>query len=442
MSVHGSLAVCTNVMSPVPHSSRPLSSPGLLIALPLVVLAFGHTLSNLLRTLPAIATDVISTDIGTTTAYLGVLTGAYHLFFALGQIPVGVMLDRLGVKAVSLALLAVATLGCVAGALANGPASFFAAQAFLGIGCCGMLLCPFALAAKTLPPLRFSMWSGLIVSIGNCGMLLSATPMAWLIERHGWRTGFWLSAALALILGALVTLIVRSPEKAAPQAPSRDLGSELREVLAITASPRLRGPVLLAFTSLAAVLAVRGVWGGPWFMEVRELSRIEAGNALIPLTLAMAVGPLVAGGIDRITSARRVLLAGGHLMAGFLLLLVVAAVPGGWLHGGLLGSATSDAWVFFAFGCCMSTQPLLFAMGQSSTPKESSGKALAALNLVFFCGTAFHQLASGFIASYFGMEAVFVYFSLALVGSAGLFVHCTKRDSLVEAAHDMPAKTP
>src|SRR3546814_1833020 len=38
----------------------------LLFGAPILVLALGHMLSNLLRTLPAIAADVISTDIGVT----------------------------------------------------------------------------------------------------------------------------------------------------------------------------------------------------------------------------------------------------------------------------------------------------------------------------------------------------------------------------------------
>ncbi|WP_218511052.1 MFS transporter [Variovorax sp. dw_308] len=397
------------------------------VALPLVILAFGHTLSNLIRTLPAIATDVMSADIGTTTGYLGVLTGAYHLFFALGQIPAGVMLDRLGVRTVSLSLFAITALGAIAGALAQDAFGFFAAQALLGIGCCGMLLCPFTLAAKTLPPARFAMWSGLILSIGNSGMLLSATPMAWLIEHHGWRASFWVSAAMAVGIGALVALVVPAMTKPTATAPSLELKTEFQEVLRMTASLPMRGPVLLAFTSLAAALAVRGVWGGPWFMEVQGLTRIEAGNALIPLTLALAIGPLVAGAIDRVTGARRVLLAGSHLVAGLLLLIVVAAAPGGWLQGGYVGSPSFDAWIFFAFGCCISTQPLLFAMGQSSTPKEKSGKALAALNLMFFCGTAFHQLMSGWIASTLGLVTVFFYFAMALAGSTLLFLHYTRR---------------
>jgi len=410
------------------HIHQPGGIPAALpIAVPLVILAFGHTLSNLLRTLPAMATDVMSLDMGTTAALLGLLTGVYHLFFALGQLPAGVMLDRLGVRTVSLSLFAMTALGCVAAALAQGPVGFFAAQALLGLGCCGMLLCPFALAARALPPARFAMWSGLILSIGNCGMLLSATPMAWLIERHGWRASFWLAGAMAIGIGVLVALAVPRHPRTAP-APARRLKTELREVLALTASLPLRGPVVLAFTSLAAVLAVRGVWGGPWFMDVKGLTRIEAGNALIPLTLAVAIGPLVAGALDRLTGARRALLAGSHLAAAGLLLVVVAAAPLGRESAhGVLGSASFDAWVFFVFGCCMSTQPLLFAMGQSATARESAGKALAALNLMFFCGTAFHQLASGAIASAFGLAPVFVYFAVSLAVSALLFLRCARR---------------
>jgi sugar phosphate permease len=66
-------------------------------------------------------------------------------------------------------------------------------------------------------------------------------------------------------------------------------------------------------------------------------------------------------------------------------------------------------------------------MGQASTPKEKSGKALAALNLMFFCGTAFHQLTSGWIASTFGLVTVFFYFAMALAGSVMLFLYYTRR---------------
>ncbi|MDB5369664.1 MAG: transporter, partial [Roseomonas sp.] len=137
---------------------------------PLLVLALGHMISNLLRTLPAISADVLARDIGVTAEGLAGLTGAYHFAFAAGQIPLGVALDRFGVRPVSLALLATVTVGAALSAMVGGPVGFLLTQVVLGLGSCGMLLCPMTLAAKTLSPARFGLWSGLIQATGNVGM--------------------------------------------------------------------------------------------------------------------------------------------------------------------------------------------------------------------------------------------------------------------------------
>src|SRR3954452_988285 len=189
------------------RQARPLRD-ALLFGAPLFVLALGHMLSNLLRTLPAIAADVISIDIAVSPESLASLTGAYHFAFAAGQMPVGVALDRYGVRTVSLTLFSIVAFGAVLAASVGAAAGFLVAQIVLGIGCCGMLLCPMTLAAKLLTPAQFGLWSGLIQGVGNAGMLLSASPMAWLVEQHGWRAGFWVSAALAVVIAALVLIFV------------------------------------------------------------------------------------------------------------------------------------------------------------------------------------------------------------------------------------------
>ncbi|MFC7610356.1 MFS transporter [Teichococcus aestuarii] len=90
---------------------------------PLLVLGFGHMISNLVRTLPAISADVLALDLGVSAEGLASLTGAYHFAFAAGQIPLGVALDRFGVRPVSLALLALVAAGTVLAALAGGRAA-------------------------------------------------------------------------------------------------------------------------------------------------------------------------------------------------------------------------------------------------------------------------------------------------------------------------------
>jgi len=395
---------------------------------PLVVLALGHMLSNMLRTLPAIAVDVLTHDLNVSPEGLASLTGAYHFAFAAGQIPLGVALDRFGVRPVSLVLLATVVVGSVLAALVGGPVGFLLAQMVLGLGCCGMLLCPMTLAAKLLTPAKFGLWSGLIQALGNVGMLLSASPLAWLVEHHGWRAGFWAAAAMSVGVALLVRLVVPAPVPT--DGPHPSLLADARAVLRLSTSRALRGIILLAFASFAVIIGVRGLWGGPWLMEVKGLGRIAAGNVLLLVTLSLIVGPALAGVLDRRIGHRRTLLALGHGLAGLFLLLVAGGAPGGWLSG-LTGlpmlPVAADTVLLFAFGLAVSIQPLLFAMTRAAVPPDQAGKALSATNLSFFLGGAVLQAASGPVGAADGPGAAIAFFGVAVLVGTALFLATTRR---------------
>lgn len=260
---------------------------GLIFAL--LALACGHMLSTLLRTIPAVSLDVMAADLKTPPQTLASLTSIYHFAFAASQIPVGAAMDRFGVRPVSLSLLIGTIVGALASGMATGPESFLFGQFLLGVATSGMLMCPMTLAAKQLSPARFGLWSGLILSIGNIGMLLSSSPLAFVVEQWGWRAGFWISAGFGVAVALAVYALV--PNQRAEHADRSSPLSQMASVLRIGLSYRLRGLIAISLVSLAAVLVMRGLWGGPWLMEVKGLSRIEAGNALGLFTIALIVGP-------------------------------------------------------------------------------------------------------------------------------------------------------
>jgi predicted MFS family arabinose efflux permease len=381
------------------------------LVLPLLVLALGHMLSNAVRTLPAIAADVLARDLGVTADGLAALTGGYLFAFALGQVPLGVALDRWGVRPVSLTLFALVCAGALLAAVAPGPWSFLVAQTVMGIGCCGMLLCPMTFAARILTPARFGLWSGLIQAVGNMGMLLSASPLAWLVDAEGWRAGYLASACFGVVGMALVFATVRDVPP--PRDPSRTLAGDARETLALAVSPALRGVVALTFASFAVVMGIRGLWGGPWLMEVKGLTRIEAGHVLLIATLSLIVGPAAAGILDRRLGHRRAVLAIGHLLAAGLIFLLLAAarLP-----------ASVDLALLVAFGLAVSVQPLVFALARGAVPVAQTGRALAAVNLSFFGGAAVLQAASGVAAAWGGIGAAIAVFAGAVVIATLLFL--------------------
>jgi hypothetical protein len=137
-------------------------------------------------------------------------------------------------------------------------------------------------------------------------------------------------------------------------------------------------------------------------MEIKHLGRLDAGKALMPLTLALVAGPMIYGMLDRRLGHRRALLVVGHIVAGLALLLVAAGGPSGFLSnaiGPAVLPAGFDTIVLFVFGAAIAVHPLLFAMGRAAVSPDKAGKALAAVNLSSFGGAAILQAISSPVAA-------------------------------------------
>jgi MFS family permease len=164
----------------------------------ILVLCLGHVFSNAVRTIPAVAVDVLTRDLGISAEALAQITGAFPLAFAMVMIPVGIALDRHGVKRVALGLLAVAGIGAVMGALARGPWSMRWRRSCSAPAARGMLMCPITYRARGADR-PHSRLVGLIQAVGNTGMLLSASPLALLIEATDWRAGYLACRGIAAL---------------------------------------------------------------------------------------------------------------------------------------------------------------------------------------------------------------------------------------------------
>ncbi|MBR0685368.1 MFS transporter [Bradyrhizobium manausense] len=396
----------------------------------LLALACGHMLSTLLRTIPAVSLDVMAADFRIEPQALASLTSVYPFAFAAAQIPVGAAMDRFGVRPVSLSLLMGTVVGAIASGFATGPSSFALGQVLLGIATSGMLMCPMTLAAKQLSAARFGLWSGAILSIGNIGMLLSSSPLAFVVDHYGWRAGFWIAALGGVLVALAVFLLV--PSQPAEHKDDSSPLLQMIEVLRLGFSRPLRGLIALALVSLATSLVLRGLWGGPWLMQIKGLSRVEAGNQLAAFTLAMIAGPLCVGMIDRRIGRRRELVASTHMVGGLLLALMALGAPHylvSMLFGVPVMPPLYDLVLFVLIGIATSAQPLLFGMSRQLVDAQTAGKALAAINLAFFLGAALMQSVTGAVAALAGLPAVLLFMAAALLVGAMIFLTYTSSHS-------------
>jgi sugar phosphate permease len=226
-----------------------------------------------------------------------------------------------------------------------------------------------------------------------------------------------------------IAVFLLVPKQPAEHADRSSPSSQMAEVMRIGLSYRLRGLIALSLVSLAASLVLRGLWGGPWLMEIKGLGRIEAGNALGLFTLALIAGPVLIGIVDRSIGHRREVLAATHSFAALLLAVMAAGAPHyplSDLFGVPALSAQFDAALFVLIGIAISTQPLLYGMTRQLVDAQNAGKALSAINLAFFLGAALMQSATGVVATLFGLPAVLLFMAATLIVGTAIFIAFTQ----------------
>lgn len=353
----------------------------------LAALVSVFVLSHAFRTIIAVAADPLMHEFGASNQALGAVAGAFHSAFALAQPAVGVALDRYGPRRTLILAFLLAIVGSLVCATATGIEVLILGQWLIGFGCAPALLAAMVFIARRYPADRFASLSGTVLAVGGCGMLITGTPLAWIIETWTWRAGFLVFAVLAAASWAAVFCSVRD-EPAPPPARKQTLGAAFRDLGSILIQPHTVGICCLAATSYAAFLALRGLWLGPLLVQRHDFTIVEAGHVAFAISLAGVLGPLVFGRIDPGGRARRAVIIG--CSAGYAMLFAVHAVGAGPFF---------DVALLILNGFFAGYITLQYADLRSAYPAEMTGRALSVFTMAMFSGVATVQWLSGIAAT-------------------------------------------
>jgi len=384
----------------------------------LSVLTLAFALSQAFRTIPSITVNGIAEELQAGPAALALFGGMFHWSFALMQVPVGLVLDIFGVRRAVIALSGFVILGGAICTFAPDMNSLFLGQILIGMGCSPAFMAAIVFTSKHWPVARFAGISGLVLAIGSGGMLLSATPLAWVIDRWSWRSAFAVLTILSIFTLLASALIL---EKSAVQR-TRNLASEiwggfygLRFVLF---GRRPIALLAIGFVSYGAVITIRGLWIVPMFVERYGVSLLSAGNVALFFSIAMIIGPAVGGYLDPGDKARPAAIT---MMA----LAIAASICALAIFDGF--SLWLDAILCITIGFLSGFFILVYAEARSSYPPELTGRGLTALNMSFFLGAAVAQSLSGIIAvgaqqvGWNAIDAVLLFLAAALLAGTVCF---------------------
>jgi MFS family permease len=280
-----------------------------------------YTVAVLQRTSLGVAGLLAAHRFEVSAAALGTFTVLQLLVYAVMQIPVGMLVDRLGPRVLVVTGAALMALGQVALALAHTMPLAVLARVLVGAGDAMTFISVLRLVAAWFAPRQVPLVTQLTGMVGQSGQVLSAIPLVALLHGPGWTPAFLSAAALSVVAAVLVLVLVRdSPDgrRTAEHAPSAaqvraDLASAWRH-------PGTRLGLLTHFTTQFSGTAFVMLWGYPFLTSAQGRSPQVAG-ALMTVFVAAAVAAAPFLGV---------LVARHPLRRSWLVLGVIGGVVGSW----------------------------------------------------------------------------------------------------------------
>ena len=382
----------------------------------------------------SVSHGALYTAFGISDVAFGYLSAAYNWSYALCQLPVGVVLDRFGVRRVQRNGILIWSMASFAAAITPNLAGFFGARLLLGIGEAPTFPANAKAIGTWFPQHERSFATSLTDAAAKLASAIGVPLLGILLIRVGWRWSFAATGAISLLYLLLFRRVYCEPEEDAELSDAeRHLIAEIRA----NEPPAASGPEL----SLGALLRQRKVIGlSLGFGAYNYVFYLLL--TWLPSYLSMALHidllhSFLYTGVPWLIATATDLFVGGMLVDALVsrgwnaeLVRKIVLVVGTACGLGILGAAHAHsamralAWISLSIGGLAAAAPVGWSIPALIAPRASVGKVGGIVNFVCQVSGITAQILTGYIVrathSYalaFGISAMYL-----LLGIAGYLV--------------------
>ncbi len=350
-----------------------------------LVFAFAFFISNLLRSIIATLSPILTSEFNLTAGNLGLLAGGYFLGFTCMQIPLGFLLDKHGPKKIVSSFLIIAIVGTASFALAQNFASLLISRVFIGIGVSACMMGPltgYRIWFADEYQQRANSW---MLMVANIGFVFSTLPVQILLPIIGWRWIFVGITFLIIISIVFILLFIPSWDHKFEKDENKPEG----KLSDIWSNKFFKSAIPLGFFNYGGMYAIQTLWAGPWMVRVTGYSPLESAIGLFWINFIALIGFFVWGYIlPKISKygLNSFKLMQFGLPISYLVFLSIIMI------GSKAGAFLLTIYILTSIVLTLS-QPAVAL----SFPKHLAGKSLTSFNFVIFLGTFTMQWGMGLI---------------------------------------------
>lgn len=357
-----------------------------------------YCFAYLLRVYPSVMEHDLRSYFNITAGGFGLLTSFYYFAYAPMQLPVGVLLDRIGPRRSLIGASIISTSGVFIFAHFHIFDVALLGRFLVGVGAGFAYVTALKLAATWLPRKYFATATGLVTGFGMVSAIITDMTLTHSVATEGFRHAIYLPVFVGLALIVLIFLIIRNkPAEPVANNESQTFGATLgyrrlgEYLLKIMQNPQMWLIGIVGSLMYLPSSVFLDVWAIPYLKTVHNLTAEQAALAVSIMLTGWIVSSFCSGALSDIFGTRKAPLLIGGILASIVacILLYVANIPLYVIYG-----------LLFLFGVCCGPHPLCFTLSKENNPHEISGTTVAFANFLIMMGGFIFQPIVGDILDF------------------------------------------
>jgi MFS family permease len=358
-----------------------------------LLLGFGVLVNYFDRVNLSVSHSALVETFGVSAVTFGYLSAAYSWTYAACQLPVGVVLDRFGVRKVSLASIAVWGVASLMAAVSPGLALFFIARLLLGVGEAPTFPANAKAVGLWFPKSERSLATAIFDSAAKFASAIGVPLLGILLLHIGWRWSFVCTGVLSLVYFAVFAWMYRDPPMT--QSEERRFEAEVPIPLPLLLRQKKILSVALGFGAYNYVFYLLLTWLPTYLSTALHISLLNSFLFTgVPWLIATAtdllfggwlVDALIRWGFDASRVRRCVLMIG--MVCGMGLLGAARVHSVGWALG----------WISLSIGGLAAAAPVMWSLPGLIVPRSSVGSASGIMNFASQVSAIVAPIATGYV---------------------------------------------